>query len=73
MSFITDTISGYTTFIGKHHTDRDKYMKDAKEGDTAATLQMLDNTQTESRYTGLIVNVISKQDEILKKPIDAMR
>ena len=72
-SFIQNTIEGYKTFVTAQHTWRDTYMQGAKAGDTAQTLQLLDNQQEESRHTGLVVNVIGKQDEMLRKAVDAMR
>lgn len=73
MSFIKDTIGAYRTFVARSHADRDNYMAEAKNGDTPATLNLLDNQQEENRHTGLVVNVIGKQDEMLRKAVDAMR
>ncbi|TMS57072.1 hypothetical protein MW7_014005 [Imbroritus primus] len=71
--FIAETIKNYSNFATEQHKWRDKYMEGAKGGDTTQTLQLLDNQQEESRHTGLVVNVIGKQDEMLRKAVDAMR
>lgn len=72
-SFITNTIKNYNDYAKDQHDARDGFMTEAKKGDTTATLNLLDNQQDESRQTGLTVNVISKQDEMLRKAVDAMR
>ncbi|WP_428852118.1 hypothetical protein [Imbroritus primus] len=73
--FITDLIKNYGAFADKSHGARDTFLKAAAENgdDTKSTLELLNNQQTESRVTGIYVNVVSKQDEMMRKSIDAMR
>lgn len=73
--FITDLINNYGKFADTSHVAREKLLKAAAENgdDTKSTLELLNNQQTESRVTGIYVNVVSKQDEMMRKSIDAMR
>ncbi|HVL10341.1 MAG TPA: hypothetical protein VM512_14465 [Burkholderiaceae bacterium] len=74
-SFISDLINDYGSFATKSHKARDGLLAKSTENgdDTVSTLNLLNNQQTESRVTGIYVQVVSKQDEMMRKSIDAMR
>lgn len=73
--FIKKLLNNYEKFATTSHQERDDLMAKATTNadNTVTNLALLNNQQTEGRVTGIYVNVASKQDDMMRKAIDAMR